>query len=103
MKQGYVQKRNGGFRIGASRVSLESVILPFLEGASPESLVDEFPTLSLEQIYGAITYYFAHRAAVDEYLRETERLWKKARKSQPPLPVALRERLKRARREFASA
>jgi len=103
MTREYVKKRKSGFRIGESRVSLESIILPFLDGASPESLVDEFPTLSFEQNYGAITYYFANRAAVDEYLRETERLWKKAREGQPPIPAALRERLKRARREFASA
>ncbi len=103
MSREYVEKRNGGFGIVGSRVSLESIVVPFLDGASPETLVEEFPTLSLEQVYGAITFYLAHRLEVSEYLKETEALWKEARKSQPPLPVALRERLERARRELASA
>ena len=37
-----------------SRVSLESVVYPFLDGASPETIVVEFPTLSLEFGRGAL-------------------------------------------------
>ena len=103
MSPEYVEKRNGGYVIGRSRVSLESIIVPFLDGSSPETLVDEFPTLSLEQVYGAITFYLGHRTEVDAYLKETEGLWKEAHKSQPPIPAPLRERLERARRELASA
>ena len=103
MSREYVEQRDGGYRIIGSRVSLESIIIPFLDGASPETLVDEFPTLSLEQVYGAITFYLAHRTEVNAYLKETEDMWHKARRSQPPLPAALRERLERARREHASA
>jgi hypothetical protein len=81
---------------------LESVIFLFLDGASPETIVDEFPALSLEQIYGAITFYLADRAKIDAYLTESETLWEEARKNQSPLPPALRERLERARRELTS-
>jgi uncharacterized protein (DUF433 family) len=102
MAREYVEKTNGGYAIAGSRVSLESIVIPFLDGASPETLVDEFPTLSLEQVYGAITFYLAYRAEVDAYLKETEGLWEEARKSQPPIPAALRERLERARREPTS-
>ncbi len=102
MAREYVEQRSGGYAIIGSRVSLESIIVPFLDGASPETLVDEFPTLSLEQVYGAITFYLAHRSDVDAYLKETERLWEEARKSQPPIPAALRERLERVRRELTS-
>jgi len=83
-------------------VSLESIIVPF-DGSSPEALVDEFPTLSLEQVYGAITFYLGHCTEVDAYLKQTEALWREAHKSQPPIPAVLRERLERARRELASA
>ena len=102
MAREYVEETNGGYAIAGSRVSLESIVIPFLDGASPETLVDEFPTLSLEQVYGAITFYLAYRAEVDAYLKETEGLWEEARKSQPPIPAALRERLERARRELTS-
>lgn len=102
MGREYVEKRNGGYYVMGSRVSLESVIYPFLDGASPETIVDEFPTLSLEQVYGAITFCLANRAEVDAYLTETEKLWEEARKNQSPVPPALRERLERARRELAA-
>jgi len=95
----YVEKRSGGYYLVGSRVSLESVIYEFLDGASPEAIVDNFPTLSLEQVYGAITFYLANRPEMDGYLVETEKLWENARNNQPPLPAGLRERLERARRE----
>lgn len=81
---------------------MESIIFLFLDGASPETIVDEFPTLSLEQVYGAITLYLADRAKIDAYLTESDRLWEEARQNQSPVPSALQERLERARREFSS-
>jgi len=102
MAREYIEKRNGGYYLTGSRVSLESVIYPFLDGASPETIVDEFPTLSLEKVYGAITFYLANRAEIDAYLTETEKLWEEARKNQSPIPPALRERLERARRQLTS-
>jgi uncharacterized protein (DUF433 family) len=97
MAREYIEERNGGYYVMGSRVSLESLIGLFLDGASPETIVDDFPTLSLEQVYGAITFYLADRARIDAYLRESERLWEEARKNQSPLPPPLRERLERVR------
>jgi len=102
MAREYVENREGSYYVIGSRVSLESVIGLFLDGASPETIVDEFPTLSLEHVYGAITFYLADRAKIDSYLAESDRLWEEARKNQPPIPPPLRERLERARREFTS-
>ena len=96
----YVEKRKGGYYVISSRVSLESVICLFLDGASPETIVDEFPTLSLEQVYGAITFYLANRAKIDAYLTESEKLWEEARKNQDPRSADLQKRLARARHEL---
>lgn len=98
MARDYIEKRERGYYVVGSRVSLESVIHQFLDGASPETIVEEFPTLSLEKVYGAITFYLGNRDAVDAYLTESEKFWDEARKQQPPLPAPLRERLERARR-----
>lgn len=69
----YVERQNGGYRVRGTRVSLDSVVYRFLEGLSPESIqADCFPTLTLEQVYGAITFYLANRAEVDEYLRQAD-------------------------------
>jgi len=68
----YVEKRDEAYWIAGSRVSLDSVIYAFLEGSSPETIVDSFDALSLEQVYGAITYYLSHRSEVDAHLRKGE-------------------------------
>lgn len=68
----YVQERGGGYYFIESRVSLESVVYEFLRGESPEAIVQAFPSLSLEQVYGGITFYLAHRAEIDDYLKKSE-------------------------------
>jgi uncharacterized protein (DUF433 family) len=69
----YVEQRDQGYWISSSRVSLESVVFAFLDGLSPETIASEcFPILSLEQVYGAITYYLSHRQEVDAYLKQVE-------------------------------
>jgi len=102
MARDYVEKRNGGYYLADSRVTFESILHEFLEGASPETLADDFPVLTLEQVYGAITFYLANRPEMDAYLAETRKLWEEARNAQAPLPVGLRDRLERARREVTS-
>jgi hypothetical protein len=32
--------------------------------------VDSYPAASLEQVFGAIAFYLANRASIDDYLRE---------------------------------
>lgn len=66
----YIEQRDGGYWVAGMRVSLDSLVYRFLEGLSPETIQAEcFPTLTLEQVYGAITYYLAHRDEVDAYLK----------------------------------
>src|SRR6266540_5052597 len=72
MSKDYVTNVNGAYRITGTRVSLDSVVYSFLNGVSPESIVDSFPVLTLEQVYGAIAYYLARQAEVDAYLRQAE-------------------------------
>jgi uncharacterized protein (DUF433 family) len=69
----YIEQRDGGYSIRGTRVSLDSIVYRFLEGLSPESIqADCFPALTLEQVYGAITYYLKYRADVDRYLQESD-------------------------------
>lgn len=73
MSEPYIEQRDGGYWVTGARVSLDSIVYRFLEGLSPESIAtDCFPVLTLEEVYGAITYYLAHRAEVDAYLREAD-------------------------------
>jgi uncharacterized protein (DUF433 family) len=93
MANEYVEQRNGGYYILGTRVSLDSVVCAFLRGESPEGIVESFPALSLEQVYGAIAFYLANQRAVDAYLEEGKvefaRLREEARRKHPSLYAKL--------------
>lgn len=72
MTQHYVEQHDGGYWVAGTRASLDSVVYAFLEGLSPESIVDSFETLTLEQVYGALAYYLGHRTEIDTYLKQSE-------------------------------
>lgn len=62
----------GALRIGDSRVLLELVIRAFQDGATPEAIVQRYPTLSLPDACAVITYYLRHRSDVEDYLGRRE-------------------------------
>jgi uncharacterized protein (DUF433 family) len=68
----YVESRNGGYYIGATRVSLDSIVYAFRNGESAEAIQQNFAALTLEQVYGAIAFYLKHQAEVDANIREGE-------------------------------
>jgi uncharacterized protein (DUF433 family) len=69
----YLEERRGYLYLVGSRVSLDSVVVHFKEGASPEQIVESFPTLKLSQVYGAIAYYLENETAVNEHIAECQR------------------------------
>jgi Protein of unknown function (DUF433) len=68
----YIEQRDTGYWIAGTRVSLDSVVLSYLNGESPENIAQNFPLLSLEQVYGAIAFYLSNRDIVDAYLEKSE-------------------------------
>jgi uncharacterized protein (DUF433 family) len=72
MSKNYVTQVEGAYRITGTRVSLDSVVYAFGQGQTAESIAQSFPTLTLEQVYGAITFYLAHRSEIDAYLQQGE-------------------------------
>ena len=74
-----IEEREGCYRIIDKRVSLDSIVYAFLAGQSPESIVQSFPVLTLEKVYGAITFYLANRTMIDNYLSEGEQVFETLR------------------------
>ena len=70
MSNQYVEQRDEGYWVARTRVSLDSIVYAFLEGQTAESIAQSFPVLTLEQVYGAIAFYLANRAAIDSYLMQ---------------------------------
>jgi len=84
----YVEQRDGGYMVADTRVSMDSVVYQFLGGQSAESIAQAFPVLTLEQVYGAITFYLAHREDIDSYLatrRQDFETTRKAARSADPM------------------
>jgi uncharacterized protein (DUF433 family) len=93
----HIENLNGALRVAGSRVSLDSIVIAFRQGASPEQIVEWFPTLSMQQVQGALAYYLENRETVDCYISAGEREFER---SVPPLSQAnpkLYARLEEAR------
>ncbi len=68
----YVQCQNEVYRVAGTRVALDSIVRRFWDGDAPESIVQSFPVLTLEQVYGAIAYYLRNQSTIDAYLKLAE-------------------------------
>ena len=64
----------GVIRVGGTRVTLDTMIYAFLDGATAEEIAQQYPTLSLSDIYSAIGYYLKQSTIVNEYLQRREKL-----------------------------
>ncbi|MEL6468605.1 MAG: DUF433 domain-containing protein [Cyanobacteria bacterium J06623_4] len=99
MDNSYIEQRDGGYWIAQTRISLDSIVVNFLQGLSPETIATEcFPSLSLEQVYGAIAYYLGHRAEVDTYLQQADAEFAALRKATHAQDRPFYEKLMQARR-----
>ena len=85
---------NGVMRVAATQVDLDSVVAAFQQGHSPETIRQQYPALTLEDVYGAITYYLAHIDEVTEYLRRQSAVWDQWRAKSKQTPSAVIERLR---------
>lgn len=56
--------------IGETRVRLETVIMAFRRGDSPEQIADSFDAVPLADVYAVIAYYLKHRDEVDTYIAQ---------------------------------
>ena len=61
-------------RLKGHRIFLEHVLERWLKGYSPEHIVHDLPTLTLEEVYAAITYYLHNKTAIDAYLERARQL-----------------------------
>jgi len=90
-----VADANNVIPVGRTRVTLDTVITAFLEGATAEEIREQYPSLQLSDIYFAIGYYLRHQSEVDAYLMERQRLAAEVQQSAEKRfnPVGIRDRL----------
>ena len=89
------QDEAGVLRLTGTRVSLDSVIFAFSEGATPEEIVQQYATLNLKDVYAVINYYLQNQTEVETYMakRRIERQEIKKEIEARFDPQGIRERL----------
>jgi uncharacterized protein (DUF433 family) len=99
MNREFIERRDGSFYVAGSRVPLAHVVREFQHGELPEAIRSHYPTLTLEQVYGAITFYLGSKEEVEADIAERERIEDEFAKTHPA-PAGLRQKLERARQQL---
>ena len=61
---------HGVLRVGNTRVTLDTVLAAFADGATAEEIVQQYPSLHLADVYSVIGYYLRHTSEIDAYLHQ---------------------------------
>lgn len=90
-----VADADGVVRVGNTRVTLDTVVAAFLEGATAEEIVHQYPSLHLADVYAVIAYYLRRRITVETYLGVRRAQGEKTRRENEDRfdPAGVRERL----------
>ena len=85
---------SGVLRIGDSRVTLDTLVHHYRDGASADEIALRFESLALPEIHAAIAYYLNHRRELDGYLaRREEKASERRRDLEAGDPGSIRARL----------
>jgi uncharacterized protein (DUF433 family) len=85
---------DGVVRIAGTRVTLDTIVAAFREGATAETIAEQYPSLLLGHVYTVLGYYLHHQNEVDAYLErrraESVRVREENEGRFPPLGVRAR-------------
>lgn len=72
---------HGVIRVAGTRIPLDNIVYNYQRGMSAEEIADNYSTLSLADVYAAITFYLCNQVEVEAYLQEQEQeieaIWEK--------------------------
>jgi uncharacterized protein (DUF433 family) len=97
MSKVYVTKVEDTYRVAGTRISLDSLVYLYREGISPEGMVESYPALTPEQVYGALAYYLANRKEIDHYLAQADAVAENQHQESRRSNAELIAKLRRAR------
>ena len=101
MNDQYVENIDGVYRLAGTRVSLDSIVYAFWRGQTAESIAQSFPVLTLERVYGALTFYLANKSEIDAYLKVAEAEFEAIRQATREQDPMFYQKLVDARRQAA--
>ena len=87
-------------RVKGTRVGIETILWGYLDlGLFPEQIAARYRTLSVEQVYATLTYYWHRREQVEAYLRLVEAEVERQRLEQDQRPSPAVQRLRELARQ----
>jgi uncharacterized protein (DUF433 family) len=92
--------QDGVMRVRGTRVTLDTVLSAFSEGATAEEIAQRYPSISLADVYQAIGYGLRHSSELEPYLARRRQDTRETRSSNESrwAPDGIRDRLQ-ARRQ----
>jgi len=63
---------DGLILVGKTRVTLDTVVSVFNQGATAEEIVNRYPSLNLADVYATISFYLKHQSEVEAYLQQRQ-------------------------------
>ena len=55
----------GRLRIDGTRMTINQLVVRYKQGYTPEEIADQYPHLTLAQVYTALAYYHANREEIE--------------------------------------
>ena len=101
MAGNYIERRETGLYIVGSRVPIDRIVWEYRNGEDAQTIQSHYPTLSLDQVEGAIAFYLSHRDEVEQAMDERKHA-EEAHIAAHPAPPEIKERFERMRRQMAS-
>ena len=87
-------------RLKGHRIGIEAILYEYLHhGRAAEEIADQFPSLTLEQVYATLLYYFHNQHEVHAYMTAWIEHGRRQRAEQAQYPSPARVKLRRIREE----
>jgi uncharacterized protein (DUF433 family) len=89
------QDSQGVIRVSTTRVTLDTLVMAFSEGATAEEIAQQYPSVPLADVYSVIGYYLRRQVEIEAYLLRRRQQADEVRKQNESRfdPAGIRNRL----------
>ena len=86
---------DGVIRVSKTRVTLDTIIAAFKDGATAEEIFQQYPSVPLADVYYVIGYYLRRQYEVESYLNRRRQQAQQVRKENETRfdPIGIKDRL----------
>ena len=102
MDRDFVERREAGFYLIGSRVPIDRIVSEYHNGEDPGAIQSHYPTLSLEQVNGAIAFYLNHKDEVEQVIGE-RKLQEDTYIASHPTPPDIKEKFEQMRQQMLTS